>query len=137
MKTKSFILFSVVFILAIVLLFLPRRAIDILPNKNEVESVSIKKDNEIVQTTDKDIISNIIDNIENARKTFRSSTNDQPLENQFITIVFTRDNEQTDTFYLYQSKNDYFLEKPYEGIYRISQEIEENIISLFNSLSNR
>lgn len=75
MKTKSFILFSLVFILAIVLLFLPRKTIDSLPNKNEVESVSIKKDNEIVQTTDKDIISNIIDNIENARKTFRSSTN--------------------------------------------------------------
>lgn len=66
-----------------------------------------------------------------------TNTNDQPLENQFITIVFTRDNEQTDTFYLYQSKNNYFLEKPYEGIYRISQEIEENIISLFDSLSNR
>ena len=99
--------------------------------------MATKKDNEKVQSTDKDIISNIIDNIENARKTFRSSINDQPLENHFITIVFTRDNEQTDTFYLYQSKNDYFLEKPYEGIYRISQEIEENIISLFNSLSNR
>lgn len=70
--------------------------------------------------------------MEGSKKTLRSSNNDQPLAETYITIEFINSEEVKDTYYLYESNGSYYLEKPYEGIYKANSNTYDTIVEKFN-----
>lgn len=93
--------------------------------KNTSES-SVKIENQ-------DRISKLISEIkENSNDTGKESINDQPTKtDEYIIIKFNHKNaeDSPSIAYLYKDKNISYLEQPYSGIWKLSEEIFNSINS--------
>ena len=136
MKRKFFIVFLFFLLGVATFYFLSLRTIDTLPDKSKVENMSIQIAEKEVRTKDSKMIEEILYDMKSARKTMKSSNNDQPLVQPYITLIFKNFDGNSDTFYFYEMKGKYYIEKPYAGIYKSDQNVEENIQSYFNFLNS-
>lgn len=90
-----------------------------------IQIISGNTNKEIINEKDKE---NIINGLKgNNRNTKRVSVNDYPYNVEEIIKINIRDKENIITIYVYKSNNKYYIEPPYNGIYRISAE-EYNLI---------
>lgn len=100
-----------------------------IPKAEEVKEIEIMKNTseECLKIENKDEISGIIEDIlENTDDTGRESVNDQPTNiNDYLIIKFHNKNveDRPSIAYLYKDKNISYVEQPYQGIWKLREEI--------------
>lgn len=100
-------------------------------NIDDILTIEITKDGNNIIITSTDKIADISNTILGVKRvTKEASISDYPanIEN-VITINITSKTEEKETLYLYKKNNKYFIEKPYNGIYQISNDEYDIIIN--------
>lgn len=107
-----------------------------LPNEADLESIvlseSTEENNKHITITDNEEIKNIIDSIKsNSKKTNNESINDTPTNvDYYIKLEFSYSKVGSSIAYVYKTKDRYYIEQPYNGIWDITQESYDNIYTL-------
>lgn len=93
-----------------------------IPSDDSIYNINLEQNGKRIEVTEQDKIKDIIYIIgEVKRTTTNESVQDSPInvENE-IKIDFEYDENKTSTVFVYKKKDKYFIEQPYNGIYRIS-----------------
>ncbi|MDH6364334.1 hypothetical protein M2139_001361 [Enterococcus sp. PF1-24] len=122
---KLFISLLFIALAAIIFLNWPKEKIQLAENESvkEIMIVAPFAASETVITEASDI-KKVLQPLRNATKTRRSINNDQPLTQNYYTIKLAKADDTSDIFYLYAEDDYYFLEIPYQGIYKLANEFE-------------
>ena len=105
-----------------------------IPSDDSVYSINLEQNGKRIEVSEQDKIKDIIYIIsEVKRTTTNESIQDSPInvENE-IKIDFEYEENKTSTVFVYKKKSKYFIEQPYNGIYRISPD-EYNSIEKYIS----
>lgn len=112
-----------------------------LPNESDLESVVLsehsKKNNIHTTITDNEEIKKIFDDIKSeSKKTNKESVSETPtnIENYIeLEFLYSVDGGNVSKVnYVYKLKDKYYVEKPYVGIWSITQESYDNIYKLID-----
>ena len=93
-----------------------------IPSEGNVYNIGLEQNGKKAQVNEQDKINDIINIISKVKgTTTNESMQDSPInvENE-IKIDFEYDKDKTSTVFVYKKKGKYFIEQPYNGIYRIS-----------------
>mgnify|MGYP000653724762 FL=1 len=93
-----------------------------IPSDDSVYSINLEQNGKRIEVSEQDKIKDIIYIIsEVKRTTTNESIQDSPInvENE-IKIDFKYEENKTSTVFVYKKNGKYFVEQPYNGIYRIS-----------------
>ena len=93
-----------------------------IPSDDSVYSINLEQNGKRIEVSEQDKIKDIIYIISEVKRTTTSeSIQDSPInvENE-IKIDFKYKENKTSTVFVYKKKGKYFIEQPYNGIYRIS-----------------
>lgn len=105
-----------------------------IPSDDSVYSINLEQNGKRIDVSEQDKIKDIIYIIsEVKRTTTNESIQDSPInvENE-IKIDFEYEENKTSTVFVYKKNGKYFIEQPYNGIYRISPD-EYNSIEKYIS----
>ena len=107
------------------------------PKNNEVTSISIEQINEgeslgVIETADKNQIETMLKALQNTNKTMQESVNDSPKRDDYFQININGSNPKI--FYLYNDREQYFIEEPYAGIYKTSRETSVSIAKIYTAV---
>ena len=105
-----------------------------IPSDDSVYSINLEQNGKRIEVSEQDKIKDIIYVIsEVKRTTTNESIQDSPInvENE-IKIDFEYEENKTSTVFVYKKNGKYFIEQPYNGIYRISPD-EYNSIEKYIS----
>ena len=105
-----------------------------IPSDDSVYSINLEQNGKKIEVSEQDKIKDIIYIIsEVKRTTTNESIQDSPInvENE-IKIDFEYEENKTSTVFVYKKNGKYFIEQPYNGIYRISPD-EYNSIEKYIS----
>ena len=108
-----------------------------IPSDDSVYSINLEQNGKRIEVSEQDKIKDIIYIIsEVKRTTTNESIQDSPInvENE-IKIDFEYEENKTSTVFVYKKNGKYFIEQPYNGIYRISPD-EYNSIEKYISNSS-
>lgn len=136
MKKKNIIIgIALVLILILVLLyyFIVGRTYNLdLPKSAEVTGISFDKSNDGVFITARADMDKILDTLYDVkRETKTKSVQDSPVNvKELIQVDFYLNGGKISSIYVYKKGNKYYIEQPYNGIYKISKE-EYNDISKY------
>ena len=101
-----------------------------IPSEGNVYNISLEQNGKRTQVNEQNKINDIINIVgEVKRTTTNESVQDSPInvENE-IKIDFEYDENKTSTVFVYKKKGKYFIEQPYNGIYRISLDDHNSIV---------
>lgn len=103
-----------------------------LPQKEQTEKIEVKHNEETFFITDKEEISKLIDAFQLAKLTKQKSVQDFPTtsDDYYLLCFKDKNNEEIYKIFAYKKGKKYYIEKPYQGIYRIADEE-------FNLLTNK
>ena len=93
-----------------------------LPQTDEITSIDITVGENTVSHSDKTWISEIIANISSSEPTKKESVQDVPQAESYIKIDFQFE-AGTSTLFVYEDSGKYYLEQPYQGIYKIDSQL--------------
>ena len=97
-----------------------------LPQTDEITSIDITFGENTVSHSDKAWISEIIADISSSKPTKKESVQDVPQADSYIKIDF-RHETGTITIFAYEDRGKYYLEQPYQGIYKIERKLFERL----------
>lgn len=95
-------------------------------SKEEKLAIDITFGENTVSHSDKTWISEIIADISSSEPTKKESVQDFPQAESYIRIDF-RHETGTITIFAYEDRGKYYLEKPYQGIYKIERKLFERL----------
>lgn len=98
----------------------------ILPPTDKIISINITVGENTINHSDKAWISAIITDISASVLTNKESFQDVPRAERYIKIDFKLDTEIS-TFFAYEDGDKYYIEKPYQGIYKIDRQLFESL----------
>lgn len=103
-----------------------------LPQKEQTEKIEVKHNEETFFITDREEISKLIDAFKLAKLTKQKSVQDFPTasDDYYLLCFKDKNNEEIYKIFAYKKGKKYYIEKPYQGIYMISDEE-------FNLLTNK
>ena len=93
-----------------------------IPSDDSVYNINLEQNGKKIEVSEQDKIKDIIYIISEVKRTTTSeSIQDSPInvENE-IKIDFEYEENKTSTVFVYKKNGKYFIEQPYNGIYRIS-----------------
>ena len=93
-----------------------------LPQTDEITSIDITVGGNTVSHSDKTWISEIIANISSSEPTKKESVQDVPQAESYIKIDFQFETG-TSTLFAYEDSGKYYVEQPYQGIYKIDSQL--------------
>ena len=93
-----------------------------LPRADEITSIDITFEENTVSHSDKTWISEIIDDISSSEPTQKESVQDVPQVKSYVKIDF-QFKTGTSTLFAYEDNKNYYIEQPYEGIYKIDSQL--------------
>ena len=93
-----------------------------LPQIDEITSIDITVGENTVSHSDKTWISEIIANISSSEPTKKESVQDVPQAESYIKIDFQFE-AGTSTLFAYEDSGKYYVEQPYQGIYKIDSQL--------------
>lgn len=93
-----------------------------LPKTDEITSIDITVGGNTVSHSDKTWISEIIADISRAEPTKKESVQDVPQAESYIKIDFQFETG-TSTLFAYEDSKKYYVEQPYQGIYKIDSQL--------------
>lgn len=136
MKTKNLIkTISLILCLIISMIFLfscnDKTVNDLqLPKKEQTEKIELKHNEEIYFITNKEELSKLIDAFQLAKLTKQKSVQDFPTasDNYYLLCFKDKNNEEIYKIFAYKKGKKYYIEKPYQGIYRIADD-EFNLLT--------
>ena len=105
-----------------------------IPSDDSVYSINLEQNGKRIEVSEQDKIKDIIYIISEVKRiTTNESIQDSPInvENE-IKIDFEYEENKTSTVFVYKKNGKYFVEQPYNGIYRISPD-EYNSIEKYIS----
>lgn len=88
-----------------------------LPEKSVIQSIDIIIGDETENHSDSEWINQCISSITDAQATSKESIQELPQVDEFIQININTDNAIS-TIYVYMEKGNYYIEQPYQGIYK-------------------
>lgn len=94
-----------------------------LPEVSEIALVTVEREAERAVYTDPEWIGKLVAAMEAAEPTARQSIQDAPNENDLISVHLTLEEGGGQTWFFYRKAGRYFLERPYQGIYRTGEEL--------------
>ncbi len=98
-----------------------------------ITDVAINDDGETFVTNNKDYIEELLSVIKGSNRTTRKqSVSDSPNGEKIVCIDINYINNSYKRIYAYNYENDYYLELPYEGVYKLSEN-EYNLIKNFKN----
>ncbi len=97
-----------------------------LPQADEIASIDITFEENTVSHSDKTWMSEIIADISSSEPTKKESVQDAPRVESYIKIDF-RLETGTITIFAYEDRGKYYLEQPYQGIYKIERKLFERL----------
>ena len=97
-----------------------------LPQTDEITSIDITVGENTVSHSDKTWISEIIADISSSEPTKKESVQDFPQVESYIKIDL-RYETGTITIFAYEDRGKYYLEQPYQGIYKIERKLFERL----------
>ena len=132
----AFIFVILIFTLCFVIINKPKYNLK-LPEIRDVSSISVTlNDNEVKLDKEEDTTSIITTLMSNGRTTKIESIQDFPVNaSNVITIKIYHKSSGNSTLFVYERKENYYLEQPYNGIYEISSD-EYNSILNFTKETN-
>ena len=132
----AFILVILIFTLCFAIINKPKYNLK-LPEIRDVSSISVTlNDNEVKLDKEEDTTSIITTLMSNGRTTKIESIQDFPVNvSNVITIKIYHKSSGNSTLFVYERKENYYLEQPYNGIYEISSD-EYNSILNFTKETN-
>ena len=102
-----------------------------LPQTDEITSIDITFGENTVSHSDKTWISEIIADISSSEPTKKESVQDFPQAESYIKIDFRHETFRletgTITIFAYEDRGKYYLEQPYQGIYKIDRKLFERL----------
>jgi len=102
-----------------------------LPQADEITSIDVTIAENTVSHSDKTWISEIIADISSSEPTKKESVQDFPQVESYIKIDFRhetfRHEKGTITIFAYEDRGKYYLEQPYQGIYKIDRKLFERL----------
>lgn len=93
-----------------------------LPQTDEIASIDITVGENTVSHSDKTWISEVITDISGSEPTKKESVQDVPKVENYIKIDF-RFETGTSTIFAYEDSGKYYIEQPYQGIYKIDSQL--------------
>lgn len=93
-----------------------------LPQTDDITSIDITVGENTVNHTDKTWMSEIIADISDSEPTKKESVTDVPQVESYIRIDFYF-NTGTSTLFAYEDSRKYYVEQPYQGIYKIDSQL--------------
>jgi hypothetical protein len=111
----------------------PKRLI--LPNPNDIMSIEMEQFNEEsslgkVDIYDQESIDLIVSALKDAKKTMRYSTNDYPIQSNFLIVRLNLIGERR-TLCLYAEQGGYYIEEPYVGIYKSDRSKSVDVYKIY------
>ena len=97
-----------------------------LPQTDEITSIDITFGENTVSHSDKTWISEIIADISSSEPTKKESVQDCPQVESYIKIDFQFETG-TSTIFAYEDSGKYYIEQPYQGIYKIDSQLFERL----------
>ena len=97
-----------------------------LPQADKITSIDITIAENTVSHSDKTWISEIIADISSSEPTKKESVQDVPQAESYIKIDFrheTGTETETITIFAYEDRGKYYLEQPYQGIYKTDRKL--------------
>ncbi len=126
-ETKIAIIILLIFLFTItfILIILNKRTYELnLPKQEKLKSITIEtqaNQKEITDTQEIQDIIYILNNSGKGRNTKQESINDFPVNTEeIITVKFNFEEEGTSIIFVYIRNDNYYIEQPYNGIYKIS-----------------
>lgn len=95
-----------------------------LPSADSVYNITLEQNGKSIEIVENEKIKDIVDIVVAVKRTTKQeSIQDSPInvENE-IKIDFKNNENKTATVFVYEKKDKYYIEQPYNGIYRISQD---------------
>ena len=93
-----------------------------LPKTDQITFIDITVGGNTVSHSDKTWISEIIANISSSEPTKKESVQDVPQAESYIKIDFQFETG-TSTLFAYEDSGKYYVEQPYQGIYKIDNQL--------------
>ena len=93
-----------------------------LPQTDEITSMDITVGENTVSHSDKTWIGEIITDISSSEPTKKESVQDAPQVERYIKIDFQFETG-TSTIFAYEDSRKYYIEQPYQGIYKIDSQL--------------
>ncbi len=123
-KKKIMLVTSFTILIVIIICILVGKNIRIytpnIPNENEIYNIEfIDKGNSFI-IDEKEVINRLMKALKK-KKTIISGTQDVPVNAKSYTIVNIKTEKETVVMYLYEKKESFYLEQPYNGIYKIDK----------------
>ena len=97
-----------------------------LPQADKITSIDITIEENTVSHSDKTWMSEIIADISSSEPTKKESVQDFPQVESYIKIDL-RHETGTITIFAYEDRGKYYLEQPYQGIYKIERRLFERL----------
>ena len=126
-ETKITIIILLIFLFTItfILIILNKRTYELnLPKQEKLKSITIEtqaNQKEIIDTQEIRDIIYILNNSGKGRNTRQESINDFPVNTEkIIAVKFNFEEEGTSIIFVYIRNDNYYIEQPYNGIYKIS-----------------
>ena len=101
-----------------------------LPQADKITSIDITIEENTVSHSDKTWMSEIIADISSSEPTKKESVQDFPQAKSYIRIDFrheTGTETEIITIFAYEDRGKYYLEQPYQGIYKIERRLFERL----------
>ena len=98
-----------------------------LPRADDITSVDITSNGSTVSYSDKTWICEIISDISAAEPAGKESVQDTPQTENYIRIVLNTTTGAGTTLYVYEDTCGFYIEQPYQGIYKTDSELYERL----------
>ena len=136
-RVVGFIIFLFVILVFGVLVWykLENRDVYILdiPNSHNLSSISYELESGIVTVMTEEEMDKVLNGIYDLNLSTQSvSVQDYPTEAEHLVAIrfYYKEEDSVGNFYIYKRKDKYYLEEPYNGVYKISEEDYNYIIDL-------
>lgn len=97
-----------------------------LPQADEITSIDITVGTNTVNHSDKAWISEVVADMSGAKPTRKESVQDTPQVEHYIKIDI-RLKADVNTLFAYEEGGKYYIEQPYQGIYKIDRQLFEKL----------
>ncbi len=125
MKNKTFIIIVVVILLVGIggYFYLNRESYQIkLPVYNDLVSLNFERGSNGSLVGSEEAINDVYNILKKLSNSHKKSVNDTPKVSDYIKIVFNYSEVAATTVYAYKENSHYYIEQPYNGIYKITKD---------------
>ncbi|GAB2500070.1 hypothetical protein GCM10008929_20790 [Alkalibacterium psychrotolerans] len=105
-----------------------------VPDANEISTLCIEINRNRAVTEDRVIIKELIDELNQSRRTYLRSNGAEPGVKPFWRIELTSVEGSKETYYFYESEGNNYIERPYEEIYVVDILTNDFLFRLYQAI---